>query len=607
MTIMRARTGIVVLSVFVLLTASSVWSVAVNQGDPGYDEKITTVRQLLKSRNLDGAIAMLEVMFESSPTDQLVVNLLRNTYEDSRNYAKAELLARRLVEQDSASYNWRIYLAESLAKQAQIGPAESEYRAAYERTQPADSGRLYGLFQSMMAFGVHNGALAIIDDIRAKSGRDKAFGLQRGMMLQLDRRYAESARELFGVLSEDTTYSAGDAERQLLSLLEYVDATAEVESVLISITGNVNSVRALRLLTSHAIKAGQFDRALEFAVRQDSMQSNQGMPLADLVRQCFDRKAYDATVRAAEYTLARYDNGPFLSQLRFHHAEALAKLGRHDESLAAYQKIAATMPTQVDRSDALCGIAELYLDQTNDPKQAINYFDSVLALPSRGVSYLKAMRLAPVCYIRLGDYETSALRLKQIVTMGFSDDILEEAEYRLCLLELFGHKFDSTKAKLKKLMVDHPRGMYVNDAMQMIIDLDQVLPDTMLLALYARAVEYDTRRMTDSARRALGQLAGAVDQKLADVALYRLAKLEVGARDTAAALVALDHLTDAFPESFYRPYGLKLKADLIVDRSDERDKARQIYRELLEKYPNSPFVSDARKRLRALEEDKRVG
>jgi tetratricopeptide (TPR) repeat protein len=604
---MRSRAGIFLLSVVVLLAALASSTNAVQQGDPGYDEKITTVRQLLKSRNLDGAIAMLEVMFESSPTDQLVINLLRNTYEDSKNYAKSELLARRLVEQDSTSYNWRIYLAESLAKQGQIGPAEMEYRAAYALTLPADSGRLYGIFQSMMAFGAHNGALAIIDDIRARSGQDKAFGLQRGMMLQLDRRYAESARELFSVLSDDSAYAAGDAERQLLSLLEYADATADVEQVLMSVTGNVNSVRALRLLTSYAIKVGEYDRALEFAVRQDTLQKGQGAPLADLVRQCFDRKAYDATVRAAEYTLARYDNGPFLSQLRFQHAEALAKLGRHDASLAAYQKIAATIPTQADRGDAYCGIAELYLDQTNDPKQAINYFDSVLALPTRGVSYLKAVRLTPVCYIRLGDYETAALRLEKIVTMGFSDDILEEAEYRLSLLELFGHKFDSTKIMLKKLMVDHPRGMYVNDAMQMMIDLDQVLPDTTLLGLYARAVEYDTRRIPDSARRALGQLADAPDQKLADVALYRLAKLEVGENDTTAALGALDHLTETFPESFYRPYGLKLKADLIVDRTNERDKARQIYRELLEKYPNSPFISDARKRLRAIEEEGRVG
>jgi tetratricopeptide (TPR) repeat protein len=573
----------------------------------GYDARITTVRQLLRSRNTEGAIALLELMYETSPTDQLVINLLRNTFEDSRNFAKAELLARRLVERDSGNYGWRIYLAESLAKQGQIGPAEQSYQAAFALTLPADSGRMYGLLNSMMAYGGHDGALRIIDTVRGRSTNKKVFGLQRGMILQMDRRYAESARELFDVLSEDTTYSAGDAERQLLSMLEYPEASPDVEQVLTSVTGNVNSMRGLKLLMSHAIKAGEYDAAFGYAIRQDSIQKGQGLPIFDFARQCFDRKAYGAAVRGAEYALARYQSGPFLAEISFRQAEALAKLGRPEEALVAYQNIAAKLPTPADRSDAYCGMGELYLDQINDPRKAAIYFDTVITQTSRGMSYLKAIRLTPLCYMRLGDYAATAARLEAIIAQQFSEDIMEEAKYRLCLLKLFAHQYDSTKASLKKLMVDYPRGMYVNDAMQMVLDLDQALPDTVLLVMYAGAVEFETRRMPDSARQALGGLADAPDQKLADVALYRLAVLEVSQSDTTAALTALDHLTTAFPESFYRPYGLKLKADLIVNRSGEREQARQIYRELLEKYPNSPFISDARKRLRALEEESRVG
>ena len=240
----------------------------------------------------------------------------------------------------------------------------------------------------------------------------------------------------------------------------------------------------------------------------------------------------------------------------------------------------------------------------NDPRKAAVYFDSVITQAPRGISYLQAVRLTPLCYMRLGDYATAATRLSAIAAQQYSEDVMEEANYRLCLLKLFSHQFDSTKAALRKLMVDYPRGLYVNDAMQMVLDLDRVLPDTTLLVMYAGAVEFEMRRMADSARQALGGLADAPDQKLADVALYRLAVLEVSQTDTAAALTAIDQLATMFPESFYRPYGLKLKADLIVNRPAEQEQAREIYRELLEKYPNSPFVSDARKRLRALEERK---
>lgn len=603
---MRIRFVRVIFSCLAIVCLAQVVS-AEQPADATYEDKITAVRQLIKSKNVDGAIAMLEVMYETRADDQLVVNLLRNCYEDTRNWGKAELLARRLVERDPGNYNWRLYLAESLAKENLIDSAVRAYKETFAMTPPSDSGRYYAILQSMMAFGAHSGALEIVDSVRTRSGNARAFGLQRGQLLQMERRFADAAQELFTVLGTDTGYEAGDAEAQLLSLLAYPEATTEVEKVLSSISSEVNSGRALRLLMTHAIKAGQYDRALTFAIRQDTIQKGEGQPLADFVRQCFDRQAYEQVVKGADYVLARYKNGSFMTELRFDRADALANLGRHDEALSAYRDIAANAATPVDLSDAYCGIAILYLEQMNDPTSARAYFDSVKAQPGRGLAYLKAVRLAPMCYIRQGDYPAARNALNRVIEQRFSDDIMEEAEYYLAILDLFEHKFDSSKAALKKLIVDHARGLYVNDAMQLMIDMDQVLPDTTLLVIYARGVECDLRRLPDSARQALGELIDATDQKLADVALYRLAKLELEQKDTTATLTALDHLTGNFSESFYRPYGLKLKADLIVDRPGERDKARLIYRELLEKYPNSPFVSDARTKLRALEEEGRVG
>lgn len=604
---LRALSGFFSVLFAVSLFACSVG--AEQPGDASYEERITAVRQLIKSRNLDGAIAMLEVMHETLPDDQLVINLLRNCYDESVNWGKAELLARQLADRDPRNIVWQMYLAESLAKQKSLDSAVAHYRIAYALSQPGDSGRLYGIFQSMMAFGAQVGALELVDSVRARSGNPHAFGLQRAMMLQLDRRFAESAREFFAVVNEDTTYAAGDAERQLLALMAYPDATADVEQVLNSITGKVGSGRAMRLLMTNAVKAGQYDRALTYALRQDSLggETVPGTALADLVRQCFDRKAYEEAIRGADYTLAKYSTGVFVSEMRFRRAESLKALGRTDAALTAFADILASAQTPMDRAEAYFGMAELYLENARNPELAAAYFDSVKAQSIRGAVYLSALRLSPLCDIVAGNYKQAGQKLDALAAGGYSDDIVEEAQYRLALLDLFDHKFDSTKAALKKLMVEHSRGLYVNDAMQLTIDMDQVLPDTTLLVIYARAVESETRMLTDSARQAYGALADAADQKLADVALYRIAKLELTAADTAAALRALDALTEQFSESFYRPYGLKLKADLIVERPSERDRARLIYRELLEKYPNSPFVSDARNRLRTLEEAGRVG
>ena len=81
-------------------------------------------------------------MLEKRPTDQVVINLLRNTYEETRNYAKAELFAKRLVEQYPGDFGWRMYLAEIEAKLGDKVLAEKAYHDVYALITPGDSGRL---------------------------------------------------------------------------------------------------------------------------------------------------------------------------------------------------------------------------------------------------------------------------------------------------------------------------------------------------------------------------------------------------------------------------------------------------------------------------------
>ena len=91
---------------------------------------------------------------------------------------------------------------------------------------------------------------------------------------------------------------------------------------------------------------------------------------------------------------------------------------------------------------------------------------------------------------------------------------------------------------------------------------------------------------------------------LADIALLEMARIDVQASDTARALAELNRLIEEFPESYYMPFGLKGKADLLVADDGRREEAVAIYRRILEHYPNYPFGSEVREAMRRLEENK---
>jgi len=71
-------------------------------------------------------------------------------------------------------------------------------------------------------------------------------------------------------------------------------------------------------------------------------------------------------------------------------------------------------------------------------------------------------------------------------------------------------------------------------------------------------------------------------------------------KDTSSALVSIDKLTGEFPDSYYSPYGMKIKADILLEKPESVEQAATIYRLLLEKYPNYPFISDVRKKMRQM-------
>ena len=70
----------------------------------------------------------------------------------------------------------------------------------------------------------------------------------------------------------------------------------------------------------------------------------------------------------------------------------------------------------------------------------------------------------PQCQLRSGDIVSAKKNLSDLQIRISGDDVREEIDYYLAMIDLFSGKFDSAQVRLRKLMVDYPRGFFVNDA-----------------------------------------------------------------------------------------------------------------------------------------------
>jgi len=575
--------------------------------EPEFQTRLVLARRLIGARNYEGASAILEGIFEERPSDQNVQNLLLTCYTQMQQFDRAEILLRRQVEHNPKNYIYLLKLAEVLSKQGNLKESLALYDETVDLIGTRNTNRYLSIIRSLISHGMEPRAMELIDSVRVLKADSNLYAQERGAILELQKEYALAAGEYISVLTQDTTSRVTSAERKLIALLRFEESSAVVEQSLLSVVDQANSAQVLKLLASHYLNTERLDDAFGFALRQDSLEQNNGQALFRYIRQCEDHKAWSQVVRMSEYILRRYPNGPLVPEVMLKHSEGLVEIDQPSEAIAVLNRIVSSFPNSSKAADAYCRIGSIYYDDLNDPVKALASFESTLKEPTRGPEYLSARKGIPYCYLRLGRLDDASEEFEGLRSLKLNKDIAEEVDYNFALIKLYEKQYDSAEVALRKLMVDHPRGFYVNDALQLILLIGEVKESQELLYDYSNALYFEQRLMYDSARVRLEQLSDGENRTAADIALFRLSELEFRHHDTAAAMGVIDRLIAEFPDSYYRPHGIKTRADVLVLDVETREEAIALYTQLLQDYPNYPFVSEVRKRLRELGISQKIG
>lgn len=572
-----------------------------------FDRKLALSRRLMRLRQNQQAADLLESLDQATPNHPVIQNLLRSCYSSLKQYTKAEDLARKVLEHSPKNHSYLLYLAEMLAEQDKKSEALKTYGRAMSILSAFDAARYGQIIASMKEHWLESEALNVIDSIRMLTGEAYLFASERGSILERQRRYREAAAEYIPLLLEDTTITAGAAEKRLMALLAFAESAAEVEDLLLRESDNMTGIRAARLLAAHYLKVGQFDQAYGFSLRQDSLQNFRGTALFQFMNQCQERSTFAPMLKMAEYMSE--NDSLFRNQIRvqFSRAKALSGLGRFSEALTVYQRLLLTAPTSADSAEAMYAVGRIYMDELRDYENALVYLDSVTSHHRRGRVYIQALMATPQCQLRSGDISAAKKNLSDLQIRISGDDIREEIDYYLAMIDLFSGKFDSAQVRLRKLMVDYPRGFFVNDALQIVLLLGEAEGADDLLADFSRALYFRIRVQPDSSRYYFARLAAAENKALADVALYRAARIDLETGDTTRAMLTLNQLIDNYPESYYQAFGMKMTADILVESNKDIEAGLALYQSLLENHSNYPFISDVRKKLRKLKEERPVG
>ncbi|MEW5796455.1 MAG: tetratricopeptide repeat protein [Candidatus Zixiibacteriota bacterium] len=574
---------------------------------PTSEDKVTLARKLIGAQRFQEAADLLEGQYQSQPDNELLLNLLRTCFEQLKQYEKVELLVRRLAESQPDNYSHRLYLAELLVRMNRYQDALVEYERVDQLLEKAGPAGTIVLIRSLINGGLDSAAFVRLERARAESGDPSLFALERGSLFERRQRYREAVQEYLPVLVREDSPDSDQAERRLLALLDFETSSRPVENILRSVADSAAGVRIMRLLADHYLKAGRYDEAFSYSLRQDSLEGGSGITLMTFARQCQERRIWPQAVRMTEIILQRHPEERFTAEASFTCARALAELGRIDEAAQVYTQLATQAPDSQTRGDAVYGLGVLSSEFLHNYDQALIYYDSVVNFYPRGRGLLMASKAAPLCHLRMGRLSEARNLLANLMQQRLPDQIREEVTYLTGLVEYFDKKYDTAETIFRKLMVDFPGGFYVNDALGLVLALGEAGGAGTALDDLSGAMFALFRRDPDSARQRFQAIADYQPPLLGDLALYQLVELELQTADSTAALGAIDRLDKEHPDSYYRPLGLKLKADILVASGRDLKQGMELYRYLLENCSEYPFVREVREKLRELDSRLPVG
>jgi len=194
--------------------------------------------------------------------------------------------------------------------------------------------------------------------------------------------------------------------------------------------------------------------------------------------------------------------------------------------------------------------------------------------------------------------------------MDFKNDALgQTAKFKNAQLSYYIGEFGWAKAQADILKAATSK-MIANDAMALSLLLNENYdPDsnTVALSLFSRAGLLEYRNRYDEAIRVLDSIPSLFpfyDHPIMDDMIFRKAEIMIKKGKLHDADSLFQEVTDEYPESVLADLALFRRATLYDRMLSEKEKAMALYTELLDKYPGSVFVTDARIRFRQLRGDK---
>jgi tetratricopeptide (TPR) repeat protein len=370
-----------------------------------------------------------------------------------------------------------------------------------------------------------------------------------------------------------------------------------------------------RLLIWFLLQDKQFTGALRQSIALDRRTGGEDAQIFQLGNLAMNNHRYEEAKKAFDYLILKGEDNPFYKQafMQNIHASYIQYIRNEADNIKAGKFVAG----QFDKGLELMGysastlnmireyshLLAFYLDETD---KAISILENSLQIPGlkpeeKGI--LKT-EIADI-YLYTGDQWEAVLLYSQVIDENKNNELGDEVKLKKARLGYYMGNFSWAKAQLDILKGSTSK-FTANDAMElsMLIGNNLNLDTTAVpLQMFARADLLFFRNKDSLALATLDSLAELYPyHTLIDDILFRKSKIEIDRNNYLKAAEYLEQIRAEFSYELLADNALFLLAELYNYHLDRKEKAKELYLEMLTMHPGSVFIEESREKYRELRE-----
>ncbi len=574
--------------------------------------------QFFQARDYEKAVGLFEKLYQEQPSSFYYMYYLQCLVE-LKDYKRAEKLIKGQRKSDPRSTKYLVDLGYLYYREGEGEKARKLYEDAMKELGP-DQQQVFDLANAFILKGETAYAIEVYLKGRELLKGAYPFSFELANVYQRTGNFAGMFEEYLNLLEVNESY-LNTVQDRLQNILIDDPENAKNEqfrlALLTRVQRNPDHPAYADLLWWYAIQQKDFELALIQSKALDRRRQEQGGRILQLAQLAVANDQYPIALDAYAYLTGKGEAYPYydISRVEWVNTKFLQvtsrgipsakELGELEKAFLQVLAWVGENHTSVTLMQNLAHLEAFYMARPEEAQEILYRAIDMKDIGPKEKAFCK-LELGDILLL-FGDVWEATL-LYQQVYQDFKYDVLgQTAKFKNTKLSFYIGEFGWAKAQADILKAATDK-LIANDALALsILIAENYDPDstTIGLFMYARA---DLLSYKNQDRRAL-QLLDSIPllfgyHPLLDDVLLKKAGIYMKLGEYTIADSLLHKVTTDYPDDVTADRALFLQAGLREKEMNDTTAAMGLYARLLERYPSSIYLIDARKRYRILRGDK---